>query len=121
MPPSRRGPDRGESEGPVDLWLRRLAQRLGLPPEECERRRAILLSFCAERGMGPSDLLDRWLADPDLARRRTKPGLTRADARLLVVESFLIHNGINIFGDLVCVPVSQKDLADQGPWFTGRS
>jgi hypothetical protein len=34
----------------------------------------------------------------------------------LVVQSFLIHNGINVFGELVCMPGNAKDMADVGKY-----
>jgi len=33
------------------------------------------------------------------------------------VESYLVHNGVNIFSDITCVAGRPEDLALQGPQF----
>jgi hypothetical protein len=42
----------------------------------------------------------------------------------LAWESFLIHNGVNVFGDITCVTGLPEDLAQQGarfvPWPPGH-
>ena len=73
-----------------------------------------LARFCERRGTTPDELVDDWLQHPELTVRR-RPGT--ADQPDLVIESFVIHNGVNVFGDLVCVPTTPEQLALQGPQF----
>lgn len=100
---------------PVERWQRRLRDRSGLGSAECARLSAGLAEYCARRQVSPAALLATWMDFPDLLVRRT-PG--SATAPNLAVESFLIHNGVNVFGEIVCVAGRPADLAAQGPWFT---
>ena len=40
----------------------------------------------------------------------------------LIVQSFLVHNGVNVFGDLVCMPSTREQIvAEQGnQWIRDR-
>ena len=100
---------------PVAWWQERLAARVGAGPAELERLRAELLGYCDRHGVTPEELLKTWTGHPDLTVRR-RPGSAETPNR--AAESFLIHNGINVFGDIVCVAGRADDLARQGPWFT---
>ena len=79
-----------------------------------EARLVELARFCERRAVSPDDLVENWLWHPELTVRR-RPGTT--DLPDPVIESFVIHNGVNIFGDLVCVPSSPEHLAQQGAQF----
>jgi hypothetical protein len=61
---------------------------------------------------------------PDRSERRTfYLSAARNSAANLVVQSFLVHNGINIFGDLVCMPDTVESIMkEQGnQWASRRS
>ena len=98
----------------VQRWTRQLAGRVGMTSEEIGRLRAGLDEFCVRHQTDPDTLLATWLDFSELTvRRRPDPGATPNQA----VESFLIHNGINVFGDITCVAGRPEDLAEQGAWF----
>jgi hypothetical protein len=78
---------------PVAWWLEQLEQRVGLGDRERGRMRARLLTFCALRGVSPAELLTTWEEHPELTARR-RPGA--AEHPEPAVESFLIHNGIDV-------------------------
>lgn len=59
-------------------------------------------------------MVKTWLDYPQLTVRRL-PGAPEASD--LAVESFLIYNGVNVFGEIVCVAGRPEDLAQQGPQF----
>jgi hypothetical protein len=74
-----------------------------------------LATFCTVEGTSPDALLAA--ARDDLA-----PVLTAAEQQgtSLVVQSFLIHNGLNVFGAIVCMPHTADQLAEQGErWAPG--
>lgn len=73
-----------------------------------------LAEFCRTRLVSPAELLYRWAEFPELLVRR-RPEVGAAAHRS--VESYLIHNGVNIFGDITCVAGRPEDLALQGPQF----
>lgn len=98
----------------VERWQERLAERVGMGAAERARLRAGLLEFCARYDVTPSALLATWCDYPELTIRR-RPGAVAAPN--LAVESFLIHNGVNVFGEIVCVAGRAEDLAAQGAWF----
>lgn len=99
----------------VDRWQRGLADRVGMDEVEIKQLHDALLVFCRRHDTDPDAVLANWQDYPQLMlRRRPVPGLEPD----LAVESFLIHNGVMVFGDLVCVPGARRqDLADQGARF----
>jgi hypothetical protein len=105
---------RDGAPGPVERWRVGLASVVGLDPAEIEARHDALVGFCRRHRVTPQDVLRTWQSFPELTVRR-RPGAVEAPD--LAVESFLVHNGINVFGDLVCVPGRPEHLADQGPQF----
>lgn len=103
-------------DGPhcVYRWRRLLAERVGLSEPVIAERVAQLEKYCAEHGITPAKLLWSWEERLDLTLRR-RPGATGMPN--LAVESFLIHNGVNVFGEIACVPGRPEALAAQGPQF----
>ncbi len=102
----------------VQRWTRQLADRVGMTGGEIDRLRAVLDAFCASHQTDPDTLLATWQDFSELTvRRRHDPAATPN----LAVESFLIHNGVNVFGDIVCVASRPEDLASQGAWFVRAS
>lgn len=98
----------------VEHWQRQLAERIGMDADERARQRAGLDDYCTRHAVTPEELLATWLDRPDLTVRRRPGARTAPD---LAVESFLIHNGVNVFGDIVCVAGRPEDLAAQGARF----
>lgn len=103
-----------DGEHCVHRWRHELATRVGLSEAEIEAMVAQLEQYCDRHGVVASRLLWSWDERVDLTLRRR---LGSTGTPNLAVESFLIHNGVNVFGDLVCVPGRPEDLADQGPQF----
>jgi hypothetical protein len=102
----------------VQRWKQALATRIGMAEGEIADLHAGLLEFCERHAVHPDALLVTWLDYPELTVRR-RPGATEAPH--CGVESFLIHNGINVFGDIVCVAGRPEDLAQQGTRFVPGS
>ncbi len=98
----------------VSRWLSRLGSRIGMSDAEIAALHRELLVFCAEHQVDPEVLLEKWLDYPELTVRRRRDAATSPN---LAVESFLIHNGVNVFGDIVCIPGRPEDLAQQGAQF----
>lgn len=96
----------------VDRWQQQLAERVGLGEIEITRLLDGLLGFCELNATDPDALVTTWQDHPSLMVRRRGSGEPN-----LAVESFLIHNGINVFGDIVCVAARPADLAEQGDRF----
>lgn len=101
----------------VYRWRLELAKRVGLSEQEIAERVGQLEEYCATHGITPDSLLRSWDERDDLTIRR-RSGATEVPN--LAVESFLIHNGVNIFGEIVCVAGRREDLAAQGPQFVPR-
>lgn len=102
----------------AEIWLRRLAERIGV--DEVDRKHLLdgLLAFCERHGTDPDTLLATWEDYEELTVRR-RPGAAQAPD--LAVESFLIHNGVNVFGEIVCVAGRGEDLAAQGAQFVPKA
>ncbi|MEV0084474.1 hypothetical protein [Saccharopolyspora sp. NPDC050642] len=96
-----------------------MERKVGMDDAERRRFLAALLEFCAEHRVEPDELLENWLKYPELTVRRTLAPEEARPVANIPVESFLIHNGVNIFGDLVCLPGRPEDLRDQGARFVG--
>jgi hypothetical protein len=95
---------------PVTRWRRALRTTVGLDASEIEARVAALHTFCAGHDTEPAEVLAHWDRYGELTARRDRAGGHEPDT---VVESFLIHNGVNVFGDLVCIPKNADDLRQQ--------
>lgn len=98
----------------VRCWQERLAARIGMSDAEIATLMAGLESFCLRYAVSPEHVLHRWESFAELTVRRRPAAVESPN---LAVESFLVHNGVNIFGDIVCVPWRPEDLAAQGPQF----
>lgn len=102
---------------PVACRQTRLRDVVGMADAERTLIRAGLDAFCARHQITPGQLLEQWQTHPELTVRRRPKASESPD---LAAESFLIHNGVNVFGEIVCVAGRPEDLARQGPWFTSR-
>ena len=78
---------------PVALWQERLKTQVRVDDAERSRMRDQLLTFCAIRGLRPAVLLTTWEEHAELTVRRSPGADERPEP---AVESFLIHNGINL-------------------------
>lgn len=97
-------------EGPhsVHRWRDALTRRVGLSTEEIDERVAQLEAVCRHHGITPATLLVSWEERASLTdRRRSGTG----ERPSVVVESFLIHNGVNVFGE-----AAVRSLARSGAW-----
>lgn len=79
----------------VAYWEQQLRDTVGLDEAEVLVLRAALLDFCDEHGVTPGQLCERWQDFPELTARRNPDAGRRPR---LAVESFLVHNGVNLFG-----------------------
>lgn len=111
--------DKGTGPDCVARWQHALEHRVGMDARERSRYLSALREFCAKHQVEPAELIERWLSFPELTVRRQLPWRQAAARANPAVESFLIHNGKNIFGDLVCLPGRADDLRDQGHRFAG--
>jgi hypothetical protein len=98
----------------IERWRHNLLQIIGCSPDEVSQRVDALLQFCAGEGISPEQMIEHCRDGRDRIEcrnyylsRTSGAGLKR------VVESFLIHNGVNIFGDLICVPSTTEALAKE--------
>lgn len=86
--------------------------------DEISQLQAGLAQYCSRHYVSPDELLGTWLDYPELTvRRRPDPRFTPN----LAAESFLIHNGVNVFGEITCVAGRLDDLAEQGSWFVAAA
>jgi len=87
------------ADQPVRRWERKLADRVGMTPVEIGQRVVTLRRVCAVTNRSPEQLLAEARLDCDAV-----VALGAECGADLVVRSFLIHNGVNTFGAIVCVP-----------------
>src|SRR5579883_677441 len=85
-------------------WCQKLRDLTGCSGQEIAARREMLLEFCALQNLSPDGLLERCRERSKLDFYLQAAGGTSAT---LIVQSFLIHNGINVFGELVCLPAGE--------------
>ena len=102
---------------PVEAWLLELKVRVGMDDPEVQVLLEALRAFCAQHDLTPEELLQRWEEFPELmVRKQPQNGAFPNRA----VESFLIHNGVNVFGEIKCVSGSAEDLIEQGVRFVPK-
>jgi hypothetical protein len=112
------------SSAPVERWCNELLHIIGCTPREVTEKVDLLLQFCAEQPVSPERLINECRDGPDrMEKRALYLSAARRTKMNLVVQSFLVHNGINVFGELVCMPATVKLLIeDQGDqWEPRRS
>ena len=108
----------------VERWCNGLLHITGCAPREVTEKVDLLLQFCAEQQVSPERLINECRHGPDRRGKRAfYLNTVRSTKMNLVVQSFLVHNGINVFGELVCMPDTVKLLIeDQGDqWGPRRS
>ncbi len=108
----------------VERWRNGLLHVSGCSLREVAQRLDLLLQFCAGQGVSPQNMLDECRHGADfMARRAVYLSAARGSAANLVVQSFLVHNGINVFGEIVCMPATPETvMREQGKqWRPPRS
>jgi hypothetical protein len=99
------------SSASVERWRDALFHIIGCSPIEISSRLELLLRFCADHSVSPDSLIGECRVHPDRAARLGfYLGAARTSGANLIVRSFLIHNGINVFGDLVCMPSTAETI-----------
>jgi len=112
------------SSASVERWCNGLLHIIGCAPREVTEKVDLLLQFCAEQQVSPERLINECRCGPDrMAKRAFYLNAAHRTKMNLVVQSFFVHNGINVFGELVCMPDTVKLLIkDQGDqWRSSRS
>lgn len=108
----------------IERWCNGLLHITRCAQNEVTEKVELLLQFCAEHQVSPERLINECRCGPDRLEKRTfYLNAVRRTKMNLAVQSFLVHNGINVFGELVCMPDTVKLLIeDQGDqWWPRRS
>lgn len=95
-------------------WQRNLRAVTSHDDGEYRSRLRLVEAFLADHGLDGEALVEQCR---DEERRSDWSKLASGHPAGLYVLSFLIHNGINPYGDLVCMPRTVEDLARQGARF----
>ncbi|GAC1367070.1 MAG: hypothetical protein NVS2B12_16180 [Ktedonobacteraceae bacterium] len=107
----------------IERWSTGLLHVTSLTPAEVANRLDTLFQFCLQQGIDPEIMAEECRKGEERVARRAfylnVAGKTPAN---LIVQSFLVHNGVNVFGDLVCMPSTREQLvAEQGSqWIQER-
>ena len=106
----------------IQRWSEGLLNMTGLTPSEVEDRQDILFQFCIIRGFDPEVVANECRHSPDRhARRAYYLEIAQSSSSYRVFQSFLVHNGVNIFGELICMPSTPEQLvAEQGQRWAPR-
>ncbi len=98
----------------IQRWCDGLLQVIGLTPAEVENRLDTLFQFCILQGFDPEAVAAECRHNPDrVARRVFYLQIAQESPSNLIFQSFLVHNGVNIFGDLICMPSTEKQLIEE--------
>jgi hypothetical protein len=101
----------------IERWLLSLKVRVGPDDAEAAALVAALHDFCDRNGLTPEEVLVHWEEFPELCVRQHPNNGAFPN---LAVESFLIHNGVNVFGEIKCVSGTAEDLVEQGQQFVPK-
>jgi len=98
----------------VERWRNNLLHVVGCSPDEIAQRVGRLLRFCACEGISPEFIVQqcRYGADRGLWRKLYL-GRTPDPETNRVLQSFLIHNGVNTFGEIVCMPATSTAVTNE--------
>ncbi len=107
----------------IHRWCYGLLHVTGLIQAEVTERLDILFQFCMLQGFDPETMAAECRQGQDkLARRTFYLQIARDTPANLIVQSFLVHNGVNIFGDLICMPSTREQVvAEQGKQWVSHS
>jgi hypothetical protein len=93
----------------VKRWRRHLLDIVGCSAEEVNNKLDLLFQFCAGQGVSPDRIIEDCRHAPNaLGHRASYLRRLRGTPADLVLHSFLIHNGINTFGELLCMPLGHR-------------
>jgi hypothetical protein len=107
-------PSTWRSSASVTRWCDGLLHITGCAPREVTEKVDLLLQFCAEQQVSPERLIHECRYGPDrMAQRAFYLNAVHFTKMNLVVQSFLVHNGINVFGELICMPDTVKLLIEE--------
>ncbi len=100
----------------IQRWSAGLLHVTGLTPAEVANRLDTLFQFCLLQGVDPETMAEECRKSEDrVARRASYLHMARETPANLIVQSFLVHNGVNVFGDLICMPSTREQIAaEQG-------
>jgi hypothetical protein len=107
----------------VQRWRAGLLQVTGLSSDEAANRLETLFHFCLQHALDPEGMAEECRKSADrIARRAFYLRLARATPANLIVQSFLVHNGVNVFDDLICMPRTREQIvAEQGKEWVATS
>ena len=114
--PDKLNPSQWHSYPSIQLWSHGLLHVTGLTSAEVTNRRNILFQFCTQQAIDPETMAEECRQGEDrIARRAYYLHLANQTPASLIVQSFLVHNGVNVFGDIVCMPSTHEQIeAEQG-------
>jgi len=102
------------SSASVERWCSGLLGITRCAPREIIEKVDLLLEFCTEQQVSPERLINECRGGTDrMAQRIFYLNGARGSKMKLVVQSFLVHNGIDVFGQLVCIPGTTKLLIEE--------
>jgi len=102
------------SSASVERWCNALLHLIRCTPREVTEKVDLLLQFCAEQQVSPERLINERRYGPyRMGKRAFYLNVVRRTKMNLVVQSFLVHNGINVFGELVCMPSTTKSMIEE--------
>ena len=107
----------------VQRWSAGLLHVTGLTQAEVANRLDTLFQFCLSQRIDPEIMAEECRKGEDrVARRAFYLHLAGQTPANLIVQSFLVHNGVNVFGDIVCMPSTREQIvAEQGSqWIRDR-
>lgn len=116
-------PTQWHSYPSVQRWCAGLLHVTGLTQAEVANRLNTLFQFCLLQGIDPEIVAEECRKGEDrVARRAFYLHIAGQTPASLIVQSFLVHNGVNVFGDLVCMPSTREQIvAEQGNrWIQDR-
>jgi hypothetical protein len=100
----------------VARWRHQLLHLVGCSMDEADQKIDTLIHFCTTHAISPEHLIERCRHPPAASEGHTfySKFVCNGDAKV-IVQSFLIHNGINIFGELICLPTTEEStVREQG-------
>ena len=107
----------------VQRWSDGLLHMTGLTSAEVANRLDALFHFCLGQEIDPEVMAAECRTGEDrVARRAFYLSIARKTPANLIVQSFLVHNGVNVFGDIVCMPSTREQIvSEQGKqWIRER-
>jgi hypothetical protein len=98
----------------IERWRHGLLHVTGLTQAEVADRLDILFQFCVHQGFDPEAVAAECRHSPDrLTRRAFYLQIARDTPANLIFQSFLVHNGVNVFGDLICMPSTREQIVSE--------